>query len=172
MPITYNPKDAVRVWPEADYQAVLEKVEDKTSKEKLDGSGGNPMQVLTWTVYNDAGKTQTIQDYIVIPAALFKLRQLAIALGKRAEFDAGKFQADDQIGCNVMAHLTIEENPGFDDKNKIGKLLPMPTAPGRSAPSRGAAPSIAAEMKQRAGAKFPTDPIPDNDGMKPDDIPF
>lgn len=124
MPIDYDPKDAVLCWPEGDYDAVLDKVEDKTSKIKPDGSGGNPMQVLTWTVYHPDGRQQSISDYIVVPTGLFKLRQLATALGKKTEFDAGRFQADDQIGCTVTASLAIEQQEGFDDKNRIARVKP------------------------------------------------
>ncbi len=163
MPIDYDPKDAVMCWPEGEYKAELQKVEDKTSKVKPGGGGGNPMQVLTWKLYNDEGKTQTISDYIVVPNALFKLKQLAIALGYKDKFEAGEFQADDHIGCVVNAELSIESSPGFEDKNKIGKIksfaLGAATAP--KAPN----------MRERTRQPV-TSPDLSEQHFKDDDVPF
>ena len=123
MPLTYDPKDAVICWPTGEYDAVLAKVEDKTSREKPDGSGGNSMQVLTYRVFDADGREQLVSDYIVVPTGTFKLKQLAIALGRKDEFDAGTFQADGQINVNVRVDLAIEKQDGFDDRNKIRKVL-------------------------------------------------
>jgi hypothetical protein len=79
MPLDYNPKDAVLCWPEGHYMAELVKVDDATSKVKPDGSGGNPMQILTWNLFHQDGREQAIKDYVVGPSTTFKLRQLAIA---------------------------------------------------------------------------------------------
>lgn len=164
MPVQYNPQDAVMVWPEADYQAVLEQVQDATSKPKNDGTGNKPMQILIWTIYHSDGREQTIKDYIVIPAALFKLKQLAIALGKRAEFEAGKFQADDNVGCNVVAELLVESSAGYDDKNKIGRIKAK--APIVGADGQAVAPRAPKRETVPAGTFDP-------DGTtKDDDIPF
>lgn len=159
-PIDYNPKDASNCWPEDDYSAVLEKVEDKTSKEKPDGSGGKPMQVMTWSIYHSDGRKQLITDYVVIPNALFKIKQLAVALGKRDQFDDGQFQADDNIGCSVIAHLVIEESEGFDDKNKIGRIK------AKNAPAKPA--GVREKVLARTGAA----PDLTQEQFKDDDIPF
>lgn len=116
-PLNYNPKDASSCWPAGDYHASLAEVEDKRSKKT-----GADMQVLTWTVYHDDGRTQSVDDYIVVPTGLWKLRQFAVALALRDEFDAGRFQADDHVGADVIVSLVIEANPGYDDKNKIKSL--------------------------------------------------
>lgn len=163
MPVDYNPKDAVQVWTEADYDATLTKVEDKTSKVKPDGSGGNPMQVWTFEVFHQDGRTQLISDYVVIPAATFKIKQLAIALGKKADFDAGQFQADDYIGAGVIVALTIEAQDGFDEKNRIGKIK----APGADSPAQ---PSLS---RQAPAPRMQQKPIPtEADQPIMEDIPF
>lgn len=170
MPIDYDPKDAVMCWPEGDYPAVLEKVEDKTSKVKPDGSGGNPMQVLTWRLYKEDGREQLISDYIVIPAATFKLKQLAIALNKRNEFDSGTFQADDQIGCNVVAELGIESQPNYDDKNKIGKVKSAALRNGNGSTPKPT--GVASSLRDKAVANAPGAPDLSQSHFKDDDIPF
>lgn len=143
MPVDYNHKDASSVWPVAgpdnkplEYQAVLQKVEDTTSKRKPDGSGGNPMQVWTVDVYNADGAKRTLKDYVVIPGATFKIKQLAKALGKEAEFKANKFQADDHLGASFVVTLIIEEQEGYDEQNKLGKYLaPRKAAAGADLPA-------------------------------------
>lgn len=167
MPVNYDPQDAVMCWPEGDYPAVLEKVEDKTSKVKPDGSGGNPMQVLTWRLYKEDGREQLISDYIVIPAATFKLKQLAIALGKRDEFEKGTFQADDQVGCNVVAEVGIESQPNYDDKNKIGKVKSAAANNGNAKPK-----GIAGSLREKVIANAPGEPDLSKQEFTDDSIPF
>src|SRR5688500_14139330 len=101
--IQYNPKDASKCWDKGDYNAVLLTVEDGFSQKT-----GNPMQ--TWQVecYRDDGKKQVIKEHVVIPGALFKVKQLAQALGKVDDFNDGQFQPEDHIGANFTVALIIE----------------------------------------------------------------
>lgn len=158
--IDYNPKDAVQVWPEGEYEATLAKVEDTTSKRKPDGSGGNPMQVWTFEVYHSDGRQQLISDYVVVPAATFKIKQLAIALDKRADFDAGTFQAEDYIGVSVVLALAVAQQEGFDDKNKVGKIKPAgKPEPAAAVTGNGAKPPAPQQRPQqpsRPPARQPT----------------
>lgn len=156
MPIQYKKEDAVLCWPAAEYDATLEGVEDTTSK-----SSGNPMQVLTWRVFHPDGREQLVSDYIVIPSGTFKLKQLAVALGKKQEFESETFQADNNIGANVIAELVIEQQEGFDDKNKIKRVRIVAkenSAQARPGPS---------QRPPKAEPQFD----PDRQ-MKDDDIPF
>jgi hypothetical protein len=172
MPQNYDPDDANMCWPEGEYDAALIKVEDKTSKVKADGSGGNPMQVLTWRCYHDSGQEQLISDYIVFPNATFKLRQLAIALGKVDEFEARTFQADDNINCTVVAVLGIEKQDGYPDKNKIKKVKAgkgVGPAPSQLPPRRVIDPTAA---KARAPGQRPESPFEGEPAFTSDEIPF
>lgn len=166
MPVTYNAQDAVTAWDEGEYEAVLINVEDTTSK-----SSGKPMQVWTWEVYHPDGRKQEIKDYVVIPAATFKIKQLAQALGKDKEFAAGTFQADDNINCNVTAVLTIDKQEGYDDKNKVGRVKSLARA---STPSRQTAPRTIGEgVRQKiANRPAPVSPISEEPVFKDDSIPF
>lgn len=167
MPANYDPDDANLCWPEGEYDASLVKVEDKTSRVKADGSGGNPMQVLTWRCYHDSGQEQLISDYIVFPGATFKLRQLAVALGKVEEFEARTFQADDNIGCTVKAQLAIEKQDGYPDKNKIKKVKSAHAAVGPDVSQLPPRKIDAVAAKATVGS-----PISEEQQFKDDDIPF
>jgi len=121
MGMKYNPADAVNILPAGEYEAVLAKVEDKTSKK------GNEMQVLTWQVFAADGKCVNVTDYIVNPSTLFKLKKLAKAVGRLPEFEAGAFQAEQVVDCNIIVDVGIDSQPGFDDKNVIGNYKVLPT---------------------------------------------
>ncbi|HVV74106.1 MAG TPA: hypothetical protein VHI52_21815 [Verrucomicrobiae bacterium] len=183
MPLKYDAKDAVSAWHAGRYAATLTYVEDSVSKKKSDGTGGNPMQVWTFEVYNDAtGKKQAITEYVVIPAATFKIKQLARALGREQEFDANRFQADDHLSESVTVELKVEQQDGFDDKNRITKILPPAGAQGRSAsapPQTSAKPSAAPRRSSPSAAErmLNADPVAagqprDADAPPDDNIPF
>lgn len=113
----YNHEDAATAWAEGQYSAVFLGATDSTSK-----STGQPMQVWTFDVYNDAtGKKQTITDYVTA-ASLFKVRMLASALNRSQEFKENRFFPEDHAGQGVMVALKIESSDQFDDKNKIARI--------------------------------------------------
>jgi len=162
MPLEYSPKDATTAWPEGDYQAALTGVEDTHAK-----SSGAPMQIWTWTVYHSDGRNQEIKEYVTVPGGTWKIKQLAKALGKQADFDAGTFQADDHYNAIVIVELKIEKQDGFDDKNRVQKYKAKgaqdngsPSTPQRKLPPRpgsGPGPSTAPVSKE---PQFAADDIP------------
>jgi hypothetical protein len=171
MPVDYNPKDASKTWPVAgpdgkpiEYQAVLINVEDSVSKRKPDGSGGNPMQVWTWRSTTPRRSKQVITDYVAIPAAVFKIKQLARALGQEEQFKAGQFQADDHVRSTFAVTLVIEEQDGYDDKNKIGKYLPANKV-------QQALNTPPQQRRQQIQAQ-PVGVFAEEEQFKEDDIPF
>lgn len=183
MPIQYDPKDAAACWPDVgpdgkpfEYTAQLDTVEEKQSKK------GNDMLVCGMTVWHPDGRTQSITDYIVVPAAVFKLKQMAKALGRLADFEAGLFQPEDHLGATFNVTLAIEQQEGYDDKNKIGKYYPRPTATPKPAaqatrpPARdvtGAPTSIGAGVRQKLADKpKPTNPVSEDAQFADADIPF
>lgn len=125
MPVKYDPKDAVKVLPEGTYHGVLAAVEDKTSK------AGNPMQVATWTVFGPNGQKRDIRDYIVVPSCVYKLRNIARAIGEAAyaEFKSGAFQLDPLVGSlSLNLEIKVEQQDGYDDKNVIDAYKPRDPA--------------------------------------------
>lgn len=158
--LQYKPEDASSCFPLGEYPGTLANVVQTTSK-----TSGGDMEVWHVTVYGQDGRESTIKDYVTVPACTWKIKQLAKALGKLADFEAGRFQAEDYIGANLRVELVIEEQDGYDDKNKVKKYLP--------ASSSGLAPPKAAMP-----AKFPATSRPGPEvisaggGISQDDIPF
>jgi hypothetical protein len=156
----YNPNDASNVWPSHDdtgapilYDATLYNVLDGVSK-----SSNQPMQTWEIHVFNAEGQQRTIKEYVTAKA-LFKVKQLADALGKRADFNAGTFKAEDYMGASFMVELSIEDGTeGYDDKNRINKFRnPTGAQPATPAPRE----------KVGAGAAVGGESV-----FKKDDIPF
>lgn len=147
--ITYDPKEAEKnVWDEADYEAVLMEVSEGTSK-----SSGNEMETWQIGVYHPDGREQTIKEYVTAKAA-FKIKQLAIALGRRAEFDAGTFQAEEHVKSSFIVALTIERDDQYGDKNRISKFKAKAGTAPRSPMSIGAAVREKAQSKPKPQAPF------------------
>lgn len=157
MAFAYNHKDAQKpVWPKGDYPAALMTTEEKVS------SKGNPMLVLTFEVYN-GDKSVQIDDYIVNPSTIYKLKGLAVALGELAAFDADTFNADEFVGANLIVELDIQAGSGgFDDANKIKKYKSKELSPtGTANPEVSAASMLKNAKRNVAGLT-----------SDPDDIPF
>lgn len=171
MPLQYNHKDASNAWPEANYPAVLISVEDAVSK-----TSGNPMEVWTFEVFNDAtGKKQELKDY-VSSNAIFKIKQLAMALGQMADFKANKFHAEAWINSNVMLGLIIEDDPQYGEKNRIGRISAVPGSPVPPVASHPAAPAPTGSRRVSAAERIlnaPVETIPaDTQVMDDASIPF
>ena len=153
MAIAYDPKDAIMVLPEGEYNAVLKKVEEKQSK------AGNDMCVLTWEVHpEDARPAVLVSDYIVFPAFTFKLKRLAQSMGKLQEFEDKTFQPEDYQGSSTRVFLRVAKQDGYDDKNEI-KSYVAPTEP-RSKPWIAAANVPAKEPAFAADEKVDASLIP------------
>lgn len=159
----YDSKDAATAWEEGQYPATFIGAEDGVSK-----TSGQPMQTWTFEVYDNLrDRKQTIKDYVT-KAALFKVRQLAGALNKAAEFKANRFFPEDYVGSAVMVELVIEPGKdGYEDKNKIGKVTAKPPAtPGE----KSAAQTILDTKPRHAAAVAAADA--GNGAIKDEDIPF
>jgi hypothetical protein len=169
MALNYDPEDAKKAgaWPVAEYDGELVKVEETFSKKKPDGSGGNPMEVWTFKFYNPDGREKLISEYVPENEwTAVKVRNLARAVGCEDEFNARKFQAGNHIGDSVRAKLVVESSDGYDDKNKIGKFIPIPKAPAAAkAPVGNLREQVAARPKA-------AQPFGDEKQFEGDDIPF
>jgi hypothetical protein len=115
----YNPEDATSCLPEGEATLAIKSCEDKTSR------AGNDMIVVTFEAFSGDRKG-LITEYVVNPSTLFKLKQIATALGPAAlaEFNTGKFDPAKHVGETLSAIIAIESQEGFDDKNKVKKYLP------------------------------------------------
>lgn len=122
----YNPEDATSCLPEGEATLAIVKAEDKVSR------AGNDMAVVTFDAFVGERKGR-VTEYVVNPTTLYKLKQIAKALGSKAlgEFDRGEFDPNAHAGETLRAVLAIDSQDGFDDKNIVKKYL----APDAAAPA-------------------------------------
>lgn len=116
----YNPKDAESCLPEGEYEATVNSVTEGESK-----TSGNPMLTVGFAVYPPAGGERKVNDYIVNPSTLFKMKKIARALGEEDDFKAGTFDLADHIGANLTLVLDVQQQDGFDDKNNVKDYKPL-----------------------------------------------
>lgn len=130
----FNPDDAVNLMPDGEYDAEIADAEEARSK------NGNDMMKLTVRVFPGGGP-RLLFDYAVVPSTLYKLKQLAGAVGLADKFAKGELQPEDIKGKSVR--VTIGTEPaknGFEPKNKVTRYLPQeaghvaPPAASRRAP--------------------------------------
>jgi hypothetical protein len=112
--IGYRKQDAVLLWPDGDYEAVVSTCQEKRSK------AGNDMYEVGFTVYSGEREIQ-VTDYIVLPKFTWKLKKLAAAVGEEAKFEAESFDPHDLAGrsANLIVTLGSQKQEGYDEKNVI-----------------------------------------------------
>jgi hypothetical protein len=111
--IKYSSKDAKRIWPDGDYDAVIEDVEEMVSQ------SGKDMHRLRFKVWN-GDKSIMVDDYIVYPDFTWRLGKLAAVFGKQEEFDADEFDPIILKGKNLTVKLGTQSAKGdFDERNRI-----------------------------------------------------
>lgn len=120
---TYNPSDASNAWPEGNYEAAIEAVENKTSQK------GNEMQVVSFRVYSKGGKDKAHREYFTFgPGALWKYQSLAKAIGQGEAFKAGNFDVADHIGKTLTIGFEVEESSEYGDQNRAGSYAVLELA--------------------------------------------
>ena len=153
----YDPKDARRCFPEADYDAVVEKCEPHEAK-----SSGNHGRKLALRVYHGES-SMVLTDYLMAgEKAAWKIKEFAKAIGQVEMFDTGEFDPMNFIGANVRVSLKIEDSSEYGEQNKIGKYLP-PVAGAKPIAPRPAPPT-----PRPSAGKINTGHAP----MTDDQIPF
>lgn len=152
----YNPKAAGDCLPEGTYDATISGVVEKESK------SGKPMLVLELTVYGDGGRRKKVTDYISLNDGIWRLKQLAKAVGDMAGFDTGELDwAFGLVDTNIRVDLKIEDGKGdYDDQNRVKKYHPATGEPKAAAPAKSRA-AIAPST-----TKDPYEPVSE------DEIPF
>ena len=136
-------KGSFPVWPDGDYDfTVIEeidfgskttKTEEKTSKVKENGKGGNPMAVVCLKVFHNDGSdfTQHIVDYAVQTGSMaFKWRHLADALGLTEKYEAKTLTTNDMVHKSGKLKLISQKGGKKDDgtfykdKNVVDDYIP------------------------------------------------
>lgn len=121
------------VLPKGEYPARILKAEEKTSKIKPDGSGGNPMLVVELEVYDD-DRTKRIRDYIVIGgqySADWKIGHLAAACGLSAD---GNLEPSAIVERLVRVKLRIKKASGnYQEDNEVDDYIAQQAGDGTTA---------------------------------------
>lgn len=112
MTFMYDPKDGKKTFAKGEYEASIEHARETKSK------SNNDMLEIKVAVY-DGPRKQLITDYITAPAGVWKLDQIAAAIGCTEEFNSGTFDVTKHIGANLRVRLGIEESDKYGDQNKI-----------------------------------------------------
>lgn len=115
----YDPKAADRLLPAGDYKATIESAVEGLSKKN------NEMITVKLRIYGTSGQF-LIDDWITNPDGIWKLKQIAKALGKLDVFDAGEFVVADYVGDSLTVTLKVDK--GNDDypeeKNRVKAYKP------------------------------------------------
>lgn len=153
----YNAKDAIACLPAGTYDATVEAVTETTSK------SGKEMLVVSYRIYKPNGGDTALKDYVVNPNGLWRLKRLAKAIGKTAEFESGVFRESDYVGSNLKLDLDVEEDEQYGDKNRIAGWVSKDAAP---SPQPAAATKPPAQTKKPAPGGMAYTPVEE------EDIPF
>jgi hypothetical protein len=119
---TYDPKKASSCLPAGNYEAVLESVEEKVSK------NNNPMLEAHWTVFESADRHVTVRDFIVNPATLWKLKNIARAWAMLGTFEAGVFDLQEHLQKHITVVLDLQNSEKYGEQNSIVGYLEPPSA--------------------------------------------
>lgn len=130
----FDPKaDGLNCYPEGEYEASIEKIEEGRS------SKGTPMLTITLRAYRDSGD-RTIKDYIpTLPSSrmLWKLRRLCQAVGRDDAWDTGSISkcAEAIMGArkNLTVDLAVESSDQYGDQNKVRAYKPLMRSSGGQA---------------------------------------
>ena len=139
------------VMPPGTYDFEVATCEVKTSK------SGNPMMVVSLKVYDEAGRTRFVTDYL-LEAFLPKLLAFCKETGLRGAYDAGTLSPDDLFGKAGKVEIAIEAKGDFPAKNVV-KWYGIKASKGATA-------------TEPAPATFKPSAAPVQDLEELDDLPF
>lgn len=162
MGIQYDPEAidkaeaARRCWAIGIYDATCIGAEEKTSKTNL------PMLKVQLRVYNDAGGTLMIDDYLLPthPTVSYRFKHFCEAAGLDAEYQSGTITADTCLNRDVKVKLGIEKQEGYDERSKVADYLTAAKAQeakdkaSKPKASRGKAPPKPAPIKSDSEIPF------------------
>ena len=130
----YDPEDAKRCWKAGEYQGHIEDCEYGQSK------NGNDMATVKVRVY-DGDRSIVVRDWIVNhPDMLWKLKHLASACGREAEFKAGEFEPHYAVNEPMTVVLSEDDDPKYGEQNRVSDYKPK--ASGAVTPKARDKPSV------------------------------
>lgn len=120
VPIPQSELKRNRLLPKGKYDFEILRAENKTFNS---GSQGIALKV---GVFNENGGQQWIDDYLVfVDKAIFKVADFCACVGLQDKYEAGELDARDCVGRSGQCRVGIEEQDGYEPKNKItGYIAP------------------------------------------------
>lgn len=112
----YEPDEANRVWPDGTYSASIITVQKKTSR------AGNSMLEICLEVYLGT-KKKLLWDYIVRPTTIWKLEELAKALGAIKAFKEKTFDLKEYVGKSLEISIRTKDDAEFGKHNVVAKYI-------------------------------------------------
>lgn len=104
---------------EGEYDAVVQKSEDKTST-----NSGNNMMDVTLAVYDAEGKTHSVRDFLVFtPKMMWKVIHCAGSADLMNDYTLGRFCSIALTGKRVRVKIGIEEGNEIPIDKLNGKAL-------------------------------------------------
>ncbi len=141
--------------PDGVYPFTVQVAQEKTSKLKEDGSGGNPMIEVQLEVFDADGRGHKMKDYLM-EKLHYKLLHFMQAVGLSAEYETGNVPADIIQGRSGMVQIRTEPASGqYMPKNSVKDYV-KPDA--NAVPT--AQPSPRATKPADAGGASPDDSPP------------
>ena len=119
--IPYNPADSKKadLLDEGEYSAIVENVTPKLSKAAA-ARGETATNMLEIVLRVDRLR---VWDYVTVPAGVWKLEQIAAALGESDAFAAGTFDLETKCGATIGVYLRLKTD-SFGSKMSVGEYKP------------------------------------------------
>ena len=116
------------IWPRGNYDFEVMAAEEKVSK------SGNEMIELRLRVYDAAGNSQTIWDYLLDNIA-YKIAHACETMGLADQYAVGELHAEDFIGKTgkLVLYIRKAEN-GYAEKNAVADYVNSKATATRSGP--------------------------------------
>lgn len=101
---------------EGEYDAVILVSQDKQS------SSGNPMMDITLQVFDDAGKSRDVRDFLVFTQTMmWKVIRFADSAGLMEQYEQGKLCSEVAVGHRLRVKIAIEEGSEIPQDKLKGK---------------------------------------------------
>ena len=121
----FDPKSEAEVntggalWPRGEYDFEVVAAEETVSK------SGNEMIALELDIYDSAGKSKRILDYLIaLPETQYKVRHFATAVGLLTQYETGELGAEMLEGRTGRCKINIKKGTdGFADNNAVADYV-------------------------------------------------
>ncbi len=104
---------------EGEYDAII-----SASSDTVSANSGNPMMDMTVSVFDEAGKSHDVRDFLVFTKTMmWKVVHCADSSGLLKEYEEGKFCSEVVIGKRVRVKINVEQGGIIPEDKLKGKPL-------------------------------------------------